>query len=1373
MTTTYNTPTLSKTRRGTGLGFTSYNIVAPPPTGLFAPPTIDLSNSGLEEFQHPKLKGNFAPTVVLTKSGIVPISVARQSSSRAAAPVSATRPVNDAASKPLVYDMNIFYLTDFKEHDGGYVTFGGGAKGGKITGKGTIRTATKDETSRILKSFITEIENLVEKKVKIIRCDNGTEFKNRVMNEFCEEKDQLGKFDEKLDKGIFIGYSTISKAFRVYNIRTRKVEEKLHITFLKNKPMIIGGGPEWLFYIDALSKSINYAPVFTGTNSNDFACKGASFDAGQSSMETGSSQDYILMPLWKYNSLFYSSSQALDGHNKDKHGPSQASKSDNQERPYAKSSTKTVNTIKPINTATSTYAKYTNDPPMPDLEDVGIFDDAYDDRDKGAEADYNNLETGHRQEEGIDYDEVFAPVARIDAIKLFLVYPSFMDFTVYQMDVKSAFFMALLKRRAWYETLSTYLLDNGFRRGTIDKTLFIKQIKDDILLVQVYVDDIIFGSTNSVKSAITPMEKHKPLSNDAAGTGVDVHLYRVDSLSDSDYAGASLDRKSTTGGCFSFWLQALVCLILRAWIKGRLGLVDAVEYNFVLLVPKLVLLGLKLKVYLINDGHADLVQHTDKKELAIPGQTAVGKELSNLLMAGSLPKTTLTTLLKPLECDGFKHIVDFLNTNQIKYTLTVSPTIYTSCIKQFWTTLKIKTVNDNVQLQALINGKKVVITEAFIRHDLKLNDAEGTSCLPNAMIFEELARMRYGKPSNKKNLEAVVPFYMFPRFVQVFVNHQIGDMSQHTGIYVNPSLTKKVFANMKRVGTGFSGVVTSLFDTMMIQPVKEVGDLLTANQDTPIPDASSSSQPQRKHKPRRKEKKERKAPEDLEISNLKARIKLLEDKDKGTAKLSGDDAPIKGRSLETGEKAGVERIQAVSVPPIAEVSTIGVPTGSGLVPTVNAIFTAASVVTPYSRRPREILAKDKGGLDRSNEMIAKHLHEYEKAAAKLTIGEKIELINELVKYQDHHAKILKYQDQQSKPLSKKQQREFYMSVLKSHSGWKTKHFRDHHAKILKYQAQQSKPLSKKEQSKFYMSVLRSHSGWKTKHFRGMTLEEIREKFIPVWKQIKDFVLMASKEEGERVKRKGLKLELRSAKKMKTSKDVSKEDLKEMMQLVPMEEVYVEALQFDREDLNQLWTLVKETLTIRQSSSDKEKELWVELKRLCEPDFEDQLWTHTQALMHDPLDWRLYDACGGTFMKRRLEECYDLIENMTAHHNDWDTSAQQSESSNSMTSSFDTEIAALKAKMAEINKNFMRVLQVNQQVKAVTPNCETCGGPHSYTDCPVTIGQTQNVNTAGAYQGGNSYQPQGASHGQNPPPSYQAPAYQALGFQAPVHQPQIP
>nr|GEV10345.1 reverse transcriptase domain-containing protein [Tanacetum cinerariifolium] len=254
--------------------------------------------------------------------------------------------------------------------------------------KSVFFIATKDETSRILKNFITEIENLVDKKVKIIRRDNGTEFMNSVMNKFCAEKgikreysvartpqqnrvvgrrnrtlietpyelfrgrtpafgfmrpfgchitilntlDHLGKFDGKSDEGFFVGYSTNSD------------------------------GKKWLFDIDALTESMNYVPVIATTNSNDFVGEGASFDVGQSSMETGPSQDYILMPLWNDDSLFDSSSKDSDGDNKDNDGPCTESEIDDQKRPNAENSTNDVNTIGPsiitvslnINTASPT-----------------------------------------------------------------------------------------------------------------------------------------------------------------------------------------------------------------------------------------------------------------------------------------------------------------------------------------------------------------------------------------------------------------------------------------------------------------------------------------------------------------------------------------------------------------------------------------------------------------------------------------------------------------------------------------------------------------------------------------------------------------------------------------------------------------------------------------------------------------------------------------------------------------------------------------------------------------------------------------------------------------------------------------------------------
>ncbi|GKE56203.1 hypothetical protein Tco_1495388 [Tanacetum coccineum] len=106
-------------------------------------------------------------------------------------------------------------------------------------------------------------------------------------------------------------------------------------------------------------------------------------------------------------------------------------------------------------------------------------------------------------------------------------------------------------------------------------------------------------------------------------------------------------------------------------------------------------------------------------------------------------------LSKPTESKGFEQIVDFLNAHTIKYTLTINPTIYTSCIEQLWATVKEKTVTGEVQLQALVDGKKIFITESIVRRDLQLEDAKGVDCLPNATIFEQLTLMGYDKISQK------------------------------------------------------------------------------------------------------------------------------------------------------------------------------------------------------------------------------------------------------------------------------------------------------------------------------------------------------------------------------------------------------------------------------------------------------------------------------------------------------------------------------------------------------------------------------------------------------------------------------------------------
>ncbi|GJX27136.1 hypothetical protein Tco_0233432 [Tanacetum coccineum] len=293
---------------------------------------------------------------------------------------------------------NMSYLTEYEEIDGGYVAFGGNPKGGKITGKGTIKTATKDETSGILKSFITGIENLVDHKVKVIRCDNGTDFKNREMNQFYH----LGKFNGKADEGFFVGYSVNSKAFRVFYSRTRIVEENLHIRFTKNTPNVIGSGPDWLFDLDVLKRTMNYKPIVSGTQSNDFVGTKTSDNACQARKETKPIKYYILLPLWTADPPY---SQDPKSSHDDGSKPSsddgkkvdedlrKESECNDQEKEDNVNNTNNVNApdtneVNDVGGKTSIELPF--DPNMSALEDYSIFED---DKDDDAVDNMNNLET--------------------------------------------------------------------------------------------------------------------------------------------------------------------------------------------------------------------------------------------------------------------------------------------------------------------------------------------------------------------------------------------------------------------------------------------------------------------------------------------------------------------------------------------------------------------------------------------------------------------------------------------------------------------------------------------------------------------------------------------------------------------------------------------------------------------------------------------------------------------------------------------------------------------------------------------------------------------------------------------------------------------
>ncbi|GJX07390.1 putative ribonuclease H-like domain-containing protein [Tanacetum coccineum] len=1175
-----------------GVGFVSYNAILPPPTGLFSPPNLDLSYSGLEEFQQPKFEGyglkssknvsedisnevrkslddslveelvsddklekktvfptiakmefvrpkqqenqlgnqlsmlkcighkvlgcfdhvqadcnyhqrervvsgnnytmvnynysakkahpsahrNMVPRVVLMKTGLRSLNTARPVNTAhpktivySARPiqkvntakgkfytarpkaVNTTRPnlavvnvvrenqghpqkehqgyVDSGCSRHMTGNMS--YLSDFKEFDKGYVKFGGGAKGGKITGKGTLKT---DETSGILKSFITEIENLVDKKVKIIKCDNGTNFKNRPMSEFHEKKgikkefslartpqqngvaerrnkilieaartmladsklpttfwaeavntacyvqnrvlvvkphnktpyeqfrgrtpalsfmrpfgfhvtllntfNYLGLFDGKSDEGFFIGYLMNSKAFRVYNIRIRKVEENLHIWFLEDKPIIAGDGPKWLFDIDILTKSINYVPVVAGTNSNDLVGTEESIGAGHSSKETRSSQDYILMPLWKDGSLFDSSSKndsndkpqpSSDAGKKDDVGVNKESRIDDQERP--KNSTQDVNTAGPsINTAstnvntgslninivsptvttapleatqtdffgdetelimsniTTTYPvlstpntrihkDYSLDHVIGDEEPKKVWtlvDLPHGKRAIGTKWVYKNkkdkrgivirnkarlVAQGYPQEEGIDYDEVFSLVARIEAIKLFLAYASFKDFVVYQMDVKTAFLYGKIEEE-FYVCQPSGFEDPEFpNRFYKELCIEFEKLMHKKFQMSFMVELTFFLGlqvTQKDDGASTPMETSKPLMKDENAEDVDVYLYRsmigslmyltssrpdiiylkgqpklglwypkdspfdLEAYTDSDYVGASLDRKSTTGG-FQFlgnrliswqykkqtvvsnstteaeYVAAASCCGQVLWIQNQM--LDY-GYNFK-----------NTKIFIDNESTIYIVKnpifHSKTKHI----------EIRHHFIKDSNEKK----LIQMIKIHTDLNVADLL-------------------IKAF----------DVSRFQYLIASKECLTSKVLIEGSAKTTAwNEFSSTMASAVIClatnQKFNFSKYIFDNMVKNLEGGVKVLMYLRFVQVFLDKQVERMTKHKEIYVTPSHTKKVFANMKRGGKGFSGRVTPLFQTMMVQ-----------------------------------------APEELEITKLKERVKKLERRNKSrTPRLKG------------------------------------------------------------------------------------------------------------------------------------------------------------------------------------------------------------------------------------------------------------------------------------------------------------------------------------------------------------------------------------------------------------------------------------------------------------------------------------------------------
>nr|GEZ64951.1 putative ribonuclease H-like domain-containing protein [Tanacetum cinerariifolium] len=716
--------------------------------------------------------------------------------------------------------------------------------------------------------------------------------------------------------------------------------------------------------------------------------------------------------------------------------------------------------------------------------------------------------------------------------------------------------------------------------------------------------------------------------------------YRKDSpfdlvaYSDSDYGGASQDHKSTIGGCQFLgrrliswqckkqtiiatstteaeYVAAASCCGQVLWIQNQL--LDY-GYNF-----------MNTNIYIDNTSAIcivkNLVYHSKTKHIEIRHhfiRDCFKKKLINVDHIHT-DENVADLLTKPFDAGRFRYLVDSvvtmcknflhgLDSEQmthefihiylasasvyvwIGYALTFKPTIYVSYIRQFWSTARIETTEEGTQILATVDGVLKTVTESSLRRNLKLQDEEGISSLSDTELFENLTFMGYNISPNQK--------FTFQKDEPA---SPMRDVSQGKACPTDSGF----IADQDRETIAKSSTLPHDSAPRVTSPTAEEGKLLAKFQ-----------------------------AQEVEINRLKERVKILEDQGGVIGDRSRDDAPIKRRSMDEGE-ATTKRVSdnteemtnvlttmdaaTILASGTAEVSTgsgsiptagpsaAEVSTGSNVVLTASPVFATATVVTPYRRRKgkevmvesetpkkqklqeqidaqiaRELkeqlkredqrraeqIAKDAeiarihaeeelqsmiDGLDSNNETVAKYLEEYRQFSSELPMERRIELISNLVKYQDNYTKVYKFQSRQRKSWTKKQKRDYYMAVI------------------------------------------RNNLGWKVKDFKGMTFEEVEAKFNSVCKKMEDFIPMGSKEEAERIKRKGIHLEQESAKKQKSLEEITEEVNSASYQF------FTDLLKhLDRDDLNQLWSLVKETLSKRPATSDNEMKLWVELSKLYEP-----------------------------------------------------------------------------------------------------------------------------------------------------------------------------
>ncbi|GKC47749.1 putative ribonuclease H-like domain-containing protein [Tanacetum coccineum] len=425
--------------------------------------------------------------------------------------------------------------------------------------------------------------------------------------------DHLGKFAGKSDEGFLVGYSLQSKAFRVYNLETKRVEENLHITFLENKPNVAGKGPTWLFDLDYLTDSMNYHPVRSENQANIHAGQQEAnhhagtediIDAGDSEKEDESAQDCFIISSHPSALILGDPTSAVQTRSK-------VNKSSGAHAFVSYVQKQRRNNHKDFQHCLFACFLSQNEPKKISeaLEDESWVDAMQEEllqfkiqkvwvlvdlllweRHIDKSVRFIEIRRAEKRscckklkarlvasgdlgnEKGIDYDEVFTPVARIEAIRIFLAFASYMGFLVYQMDVKRAFLYGKIDEEkimkssdffAHVYTASTPIetqkpLVKDEEASDVDVHLYRSMI-GSLMYLTASRPDIMFAVCACSRFQVTPKSSHlsvvKRIFRYLKGKpklGLwypRVSSFDLESYSDSDYAGANLDRKSTTGGC--------------------------------------------------------------------------------------------------------------------------------------------------------------------------------------------------------------------------------------------------------------------------------------------------------------------------------------------------------------------------------------------------------------------------------------------------------------------------------------------------------------------------------------------------------------------------------------------------------------------------------------------------------------------------------------------------------------------------------------------------------------------------------------------------------------------------------------------------------